>query len=157
MLGLALFNPWVILALLLSLAGLYGYGHHNGYTEATDEAKIAIAKLNDASRAKEQALNQQITDQSYAIRKAQDELARKKSTMYRLADTGRLRLPASRCVPTPQDSAPAAEDRPEAPSELEREAVRALIDIATDGDAAITQLNACIDAYNTVREQVNGQ
>ena len=26
-------NPWVILSVLMALAGVYGYGHHQGYKE----------------------------------------------------------------------------------------------------------------------------
>ena len=32
-----------------------------------------------------------------------------------------------------------------------------LIDIAADGDKAITKLNACIGVYNEVRNLINGQ
>ena len=153
---IGLLNPWVILGLLMALAGLYRFGHHEGYQEAQDEAKIEIARLNEVSRGKEQVLNQKITDQAYDLKRTQDELSKKKSAMYRLADTGKLRLPSASCVQPAQDAASPAGDRSQAPSELERQALRVLIDIAAEGDAAITQLNSCIDAYNSVREQING-
>jgi prophage endopeptidase len=35
-------------------------------------------------------------------------------------------------------------------AELDREVAKSLVAITDDGDKAIRQLNACIDAYNTV-------
>jgi hypothetical protein len=37
-----------------------------------------------------------------------------------------------------------------------RETLRLIAQIAADGDRAINQLNACVDAYNQIREQING-
>jgi hypothetical protein len=42
-------------------------------------------------------------------------------------------------------------------SELERQTIAALIDIAADGDKAIVKLNSCVAAYEEVRRLVNGQ
>ena len=42
-------------------------------------------------------------------------------------------------------------------SDAERETLRLIAQIAADGDKAINQLNACITAYEQVREQINGQ
>jgi Bacteriophage Rz lysis protein len=40
-------------------------------------------------------------------------------------------------------------------SELMPEAANALISIAADGDAAVLDLNACIDSYNSARDEIN--
>jgi hypothetical protein len=80
--------------------------------------------------------------------------------MHELARTGRLRLPAPSC---PQNSASATiatgNTQPSQPdaSESERQTIAALIDIAAEGDRAITKLNACASAYEEVRRLVNGQ
>lgn len=45
---------------------------------------------------------------------------------------------------------------PEARAELDREDAAALLGITGEGDAAIRDLNTCIDAYGAVRAKVNG-
>jgi hypothetical protein len=122
--------------------------------------KIAIAKKNDEARAKEKELGEKLQDQETKLRKAQDDIVKKQSAMHELARTGRLRLPAPSC-PQASPSATIATGNPQ-PSqpdatESEREVIAALIDIAAEGDKAITKLNACVSAYNEVRSIVNGQ
>ena len=122
--------------------------------------KIAIAKKNEQARAKEQELGEKLQDQEAKLRKAQDDIVKKQSAMHELARTGRLRLPAPSCPQASASaSAPVGDIRPEQAdaSELERQTIETLIDLAAEGDKAITKLNACISAYNEVRSIVNGQ
>jgi hypothetical protein len=80
--------------------------------------------------------------------------------MHELARTGRLRLPAPSCPQaSPSASTPVGNPQPIDPpeTELERQTIAALIDIAAEGDKAITKLNACAAAYEEVRRIVNGQ
>jgi hypothetical protein len=122
--------------------------------------KIAIAKKNDEARAKEAELGEKLQDQETKLRKAQDDVKKKQSAMHELARTGRLRLPAPSC-PQASPSATIAIGNPQPEqsdaSELERQTIAALIDIAAEGDKAITKLNACVSAYEEVRRIVNGQ
>lgn len=73
----------------------------------------------------------------------------------------RLSIPvASYCPGTgagAADSAAAGGDRQQARAELDGAAAAALDAIASDGDAATRQLNACIDAYNLVRDTYHVQ
>ncbi|ATD63696.1 lysozyme [Janthinobacterium svalbardensis] len=73
----------------------------------------------------------------------------------------RLSLPvASHCAGTgasTTDSTAASGDRQQARAELDLAAAAALDAIASDGDAATRQLNACIDAYNLVRDTYHVQ
>ncbi|MDC8757511.1 lysis system i-spanin subunit Rz [Janthinobacterium fluminis] len=70
----------------------------------------------------------------------------------------RLSIPvAGACAVGAAYSAPAGEDSDQARAELNIEAAAALGAIAGDGDDAARQLNACIDAYNSIREQFNVQ
>ncbi|QKV52390.1 lysis system i-spanin subunit Rz [Comamonas antarctica] len=50
----------------------------------------------------------------------------------------------------------ASPGNPEARAELDREDAAALLGITGEGDAAIRDLNTCIDAYGAVRAKVNG-
>lgn len=152
--------PWLIVGVLVSLFGSYRVGHHYGWLERDNDMKIAIAKKNDEARAKEKELGEKLQDQETKLRKAQDDVKKKQSAMHELARTGRLRLPAPSC-PQVNASAPTAtgDTQPSQSdaSESERQTIAALIDIAAEGDKAITKLNACASAYEEVRRLVNGQ
>ena len=152
--------PWLIVGVLVSLFGTYRVGHHYGWLERDNDMKIAIAQKNDEARAKEKELGEKLQDQETKLRKAQDDVKKKQSAMHELARTGRLRLPTASC-PQANASAPIATGNPQPSqpdeSELERQTIAALIDIAADGDKAIVKLNSCVAAYEEVRRLVNGQ
>ena len=152
--------PYIALAIGIALFGSYRGGYHFGWEDRDNDMKIAIAQKNDEARAKEKELGEKLQDQETKLRKAQDDVKKKQSAMHELARTGRLRLPAPSC---PQNSASATiatgNTQPSQPdeSELERQTIATLIDLAAEGDKAITKLNACASAYEEVRRLVNGQ
>jgi hypothetical protein len=119
--------------------------------------KIAIAKKNDEARELEKNMTSKLTDNESKLRKAQDEIAKKQSAMHELARTGRLRLPTASCPQASTNTATSTRDIDPPQSELERQTIEALIDIAAEGDKAINKLNSCVAAYNEVRNLVNGQ
>ena len=152
--------PYIALAIGIALFGSYRGGYHFGWQDRDNDMKIAIAQKNDEARAKEKELGEKLQDQETKLRKAQDDVKKKQSAMHELARTGRLRLPAPSC---PQNSASATiaagDTQPSQSdaSESERQTIATLIDIAAEGDKAITKLNACASAYEEVRRLVNGQ
>ena len=152
--------PYIALAIGIALFGSYRGGYHFGWEDRDNDMKIAIAQKNDEARAKEKELGEKLQDQETKLRKAQDDVKKKQSAMHELARTGRLRLPAPSC---PQNSASATiatgntQPSQSDASESERQTIAALIDIAAEGDRAITKLNACASAYEEVRRLVNGQ
>ena len=152
--------PYIALAIGIALFGSYRGGYHFGWEDRDNDMKIAIAQKNDEARAKEKELGEKLQDQETKLRKAQDDVKKKQSAMHELARTGRLRLPAPSCpqasasaTTTAGDTQPSQSDA----SESERQTIAALIDIAAEGDKAITKLNACASAYEEVRRLVNGQ
>ena len=152
--------PYLLLGLSIALFGTYRGGYHYGWADRDHDMKIAIAKKNEESRAKEQELGSKLQDQETQLRKAQDDVKKKQSAMHELARTGRLRLPTASCPKV--NSSPAiaiGNTQPSDPpqTESEREVIAALIDLAADGDKAIIKLNACASAYEEVRRLVNGQ
>ena len=152
--------PYIALAIGIALFGSYRGGYHFGWEDRDNDMKIAIAQKNDEARAKEKELGEKLQDQETKLRKAQDDVKKKQSAMHELARTGRLRLPAPSCPQANASATTAAGDtQPSQPdaSESERQTIAALIDIAAEGDRAITKLNACASAYEEVRRLVNGQ
>ena len=152
--------PYLALAICIALFGSYRGGYHFGWEDRDTDMKIAIAKKNEESRAKEQELGSKLQDQENQLRKAQDDIVKKQSAMHELARTGRLRLPTPSCPQTSTSaSTPVGNPQPIDPpqAESERQVIEALIDLAADGDKAITKLNSCVAAYEEVRRIVNGQ
>lgn len=153
-------NPYLIIAAMIAIGGAYGYGHHAGYADRDAEMQAHIAKLNEESRAKEQELASSLNNQTETLRKAKNEINKKQSDINALVDAGRLRLPvpaAPSCVPTTPDASPPSRDRGEEKPDTYREAIKSIVAIAIEGDRNTVQLNACIDTYNKVREQLNGK
>ena len=155
-----------VLLTLLVIFGIYRFGFSKGWSERDVEMQAAIAKANEESRAKELKLTEQINANATQLQEANHALDEKSSALDRAIRAGRVRLPAASCAPAAPGAAAAAGDRDEARSQpdraadealaAERETLRLIAQIAADGDRAINQLNACIDAYNQVREQLNG-
>ena len=152
-------NPWIIVGVMVAVGGAYGYGHHKGWDDRDAEMQAEIAKLNEKSRETEQALTQTLNDKDSALRKAKNEISKKQSDAYKLVDAGKLRFPVqtTSCVQPTPDAAPAVRDRDEARPDTYREAIKAIVALAIEGDRNTLQLNACIDSYNEVREKINGQ
>ena len=150
-------NPWVILGVLLALAGFYGYGHHKGWDDRDIEMQAEIAVKNEESRVKEQELAKQLNEQSSKLLEANNAITEKQSSLDRAIRAGRVRLPSTSCVQTSSSPAPSSGDSAKAGSESDTEVLRLIAQIIADGDKAINQLNACIDSYNKVMEAVNGK
>jgi flagellar capping protein FliD len=149
---------WVyaVIAAVMLIVGTYFYGHHKGWDERDAEMQAEIARKNEESRATEQRLNEQINDVSNTLTKANNALEKESSALDRAIRAGRVRLPSTSCVQAPSSPSAPVGNRDQAPAESDTETLRLIAQIAADGDRAINQLNACIDAYNQVREQLNG-
>ena len=153
---MSLLNPYVILGAIVTAISVYFFGHHAGWAERDAEMQSEIALKNEQSRATEQKLNQQINETSTKLQEANNAVTKKQTDINALIRAGRVRLPASGCVQTTASTTATTGDSKEAGSESDRATLEAIAAIAAEGDRAINQLNACIDAYNQVREQLNG-
>ena len=149
-------NPWVILGAILMAVSVYFYGHHKGWDERDAEMQAEIAVKNEESRVKEQELAKQLNDQSSKLLEANNAITEKQSSLDRAIRAGRVRLPSTSCVQTNGNPPVASGNSNQAASESDTETLRLIAQIAADGDKAINQLNACIDAYQAVMEKSNG-
>ena len=150
-------NPWVILGVLLALAGFYGYGHHKGWDDRDIEMQAEIAIKNEEARVKEQELTKQLNENSTKLMEANNAITEKQSSLDRAIRAGRVRLPTPSCPQTSSNTPVASGNSGQTGSESDTETLRLIAQIAADGDKAINQLNACIDSYNKVMETVNGK
>jgi hypothetical protein len=149
-------NPWLIIGGICIVLGTYKYGTHTGYKERDAEMQAEIARLNEESRAKEQKLAQDLNNTSSQLREANDVVTKKQTDLDAAIRAGRVRLNSSSCVQAATSAASASGNQTET-SESERETLRLIAQLAAEGDRAINELNACIAAYNQVRDTINGQ
>ena len=150
-------NPWVILGAICVAVSVYFYGHHKGWDARDIEMQAEIAVKNEESRVKEQELAKQLNDQSSKLLEANNAITEKQSSLDRAIRAGRVRLPSTSCVQTNGNPPVASGNSNQAASESDTETLRLIAQIAADGDKAINQLNACIDAYQAVMEKSNGK
>jgi hypothetical protein len=149
-------NPWVILGVLLALAGFYGYGHHKGWADRDIEMQSEIAVKNEEARVKEQELTKQLTENSTKLMEANNAITEKQSSLDRAIRAGRVRLPSTeRCIQPTENTSSTNRDSTDG-SESDRQTLLLIAQIASDGDKAINRLNACISAYEQVRAKLNG-
>jgi len=158
----SIFNPYVALVFVISLLASFGSGYYRGGEAQVEKQQAEIAKLNAEARVKEQALVAAVNNQTTQLVKAQNEakvLSQKRNTDI---DTGalKLRIPvkAPECpIPATNNPTPAARDSVQATAELDPTIARSLVAITDQGDANTRQLNACIEAYNTVYQTLKGK
>ena len=110
---------------------------------------------------KEQALITVVQTQSIKLQKANQDakLAQQKRNSDIESGALRLRLPvkAPVCpVHTASDAPATPRDSVQASAELDGETAKSLVAITDQGDANTRQLNACIDAYNSVYQTLKG-
>ena len=143
-----------VVGLVLVLLGGFYVSDHHGYQRRVAEDQAEIERLNGEARAKETELNTKLARATGQLKKAKDEIKTKTASINARIDAGELRLPST-CSVQAATNAGATSGNSTNESDSERQTVKALIGIAADGDTAITQLNACIAAYNQVRETIN--
>ena len=158
---MSLFNPWVLLGILMAVLSAAGSGYYKGQHDENTRQQVEIAGLNAIARTKEAALTTAVTSTATALRTS-NEKARQISKERDLAIASgalRLRLPvkAPVCpVHTATDTPATPRDSVQASAELDGETAKSLVAITDQGDANTRQLNACIDAYNSVYQTLKG-
>ena len=158
---MSLFNPWVLLGILMAVLSAAGSGYYKGQHDENTRQQVEIAGLNAIARTKEAALTTAVTSTATALRTSNDK-ARQISKERDLAIASgalRLRLPvkAPVCpVHTATDTPAESRDSVQTSAELDGETAKSLVAITDQGDANTRQLNACIDAYNAAYQTLKG-
>ena len=159
-------NPWIILGVIVFVIGTYFYGHHKGWDERDLEMQAEIAKKNEEAREVERTMTEKVNQTAVKLQEANNAVTQKQTALDRAIRAGRVRLPAPSCLQTASNPAPAAGDRnqaggqpngqADAASDAERATLQAIAEIVAQGDRNTAQLNSCIDAYEMLRSQLNG-
>lgn len=147
---------WVVIGLLVAAAvaaaGMRAY--NAGYARHEAETSAAVAEANSKARAAERAASERmakvVSDHAKEATLAKMETVRLRADLRRGAR--RLSVPTADGVSGCEDSSPPARTGAEARSELAGSVAEALVSIAADGDDAIRQSNALIEAYQLASE-----
>ena len=154
---MSLFNPWVLLGILMAILSSFGGGYFKGKNDEHTRQQVEIAALNAKARETEQAMAQVAQTYGQTLRKANNVAKAKEDKLRADIATGERRLfipvKATECaVSTASDTATASGDHSgTASAELDRQTADDLIRITSEGDSAIRKLNACIQTYETMR------
>ena len=159
---MSLFNPYVILSIVLAILGSFGTGYWRGSKDEVTRQQLEIAALNAEARQKEQALVNAITTQSTKLQKANQDakLIAKERDAAIASGALRLRIPvkAPVCpVQTAGDTPAPAGDSVQTTAEFDAKTAQSLVAITDQGDANTRQLNACIDAYNAIYQTLRSK
>lgn len=156
--------PWLIVGLLISLFGTYRGGYHFGWSDRDKEMQVAIAKKNEESRKTEQKLTEQLNTTATKLMETTNVVNQKQSALDSAIRAGRVRISSSSCVSASTSASTSSADTkatsqpdrtPDQPSDAERATLQAIAEIVAQGDKNTAALNACVDAYNDVRNLLN--
>jgi hypothetical protein len=153
---MSLFNPWVLLGIIMSVLSAFGGGYFKGKHDEYTRQQVEIAALNAKARETEQAMAQVAQTYGQTLRKANNVAKAKEDKLRADIASGalKLRIPVkTQCaVPASGDATTAAgSDSGTASAELDRSTAEALIAITAEGDTAIRKLNTCIQTYEQMR------
>lgn len=165
---ISLLDPRLWLVCLLGAVLTFAAGNFHGH-KAEAKASALVAARADAAVSQAQAdavatvaAGKKAEDERLAAIEAKhqqenDDAKVKMDSLRNDVRTGAVRLSiATRAARQNTDAGnfTAAADNQETRSELVPAAAGALVSIASDGDGAMRDLNACIDAYNNARDSL---
>ena len=159
---MSILNPYVLLGIVLSILSAFGGGYWKGSKDEVTRQQLEIAKLNAEARQKEQALVSAVTIQATKLQKANQDakLIAKERDAAIASGNLKLRIPVKTpvCpVQTAGDTPAPAGNSVQTGAELDAKTAQSLVAITDDGDKAIRQLNACIDAYNNIYQTLRSK
>ena len=140
---MSIFNPWLILTLILSLIGAFGAGHHSGYSAKEAEDQAEIIRINTQ-------MNSDKEKSDAKLYKTQQSLAIAQSQLHSALHSGTQRLYVN-VRPVDASAASASGDATQR-AELDPTTSEAIVSITDQGDNAIILLNSCIERYEAVRK-----
>jgi len=155
---LSLFNPWVLLGIVLAVLGSFGVGYYGGKQDEYERQQIEIARLNQQAREAEQRMGEVAQTYAQTLRKANNVAKVKEDKLRTDIASGerKLFIPVqTSCAVSVTADSPAPAGNTETRAELDGRTAQVLIDLTSRGDQAIRQLNACIDSYESAKKSLN--
>jgi hypothetical protein len=151
---MSLFNPWVLLGILMAVLSAAGGGYFKGQHDENTRQQVEIAALNAKARETEQNMAKVANTYAETLRKSQNAARTKETKLRADVASGALRLSIPTQSPvcsTSVTAVTAGDNSGETRAELSGQVSETLIAIASEGDAAIRKLNQCIQTYETLK------
>jgi hypothetical protein len=151
---MSLFNPWVLLGILMAVLSAAGGGYFKGQHDENTRQQVEIAALNAKARETEQNMVKVANTYAETLRKSQNAARIKETKLRADVASGALRLSIPTQSPvcsTSVTAVTAGDNSGETRTELSGQVSETLIAIASEGDAAIRKLNQCIQTYETLK------
>ena len=153
---MSLFNPYVLLGIVLAVLGSFGVGYYSGEQNEYERQQIEIAALNAKARETEQRMGEVAQTYAQTLRKANNVAKAKETKLRTDLASGERKLFIPVQAPDCPVSAPADATAPigdtETRAELDPRIAESLVDLTSRGDQAIRSLNTCIDQYEQMRK-----
>ena len=155
------FKSCLISGVVALIAGtLAGYWLCNLQWEAKD-ARTNESQAKEETRRLEKAieenrnLHEMVSQMQTKAKKENENAKREYDALLARINRGTIRVsvPASACIDVSKTGHSGASDR-ETRTELDPETVERILSVGRDGDAAIRNLNLCIDQYNAVKSTI---
>jgi len=157
---MSLFNPYVLLGILLSVLSAFGGGYYKGGQDEVTRQQLEIAELNAQARQKELALTAAVNAQATQLMKANQNAKLQAQKRDADIESGliKLRLKTSCPISTASDASSASgANLGTASAELDPTTAKSLVAITDEGDTAIRKLNTCIALYNEAYQTLKGK
>ena len=151
---MSLFNPYVLLGIVLAVLGSFGAGYYSGEQNEYERQQIEIARLNQQARETERRMGEVAQTYAQTLRKANNVAKVKEDKLRTDIAFGerRLFIPVQTSCPVSATAdSPASAGNTETRAELDPRIAQSLVDLTSRGDQAIRSLNACIDTYEKMR------
>ena len=151
---MSLFNPWVLLGILMAVLSAAGGGYFKGQHDENTRQQVEIAALNAKARETERNMAKVANTYAETLRKSQNAARTKETKLRADVASGALRLSIPTQSPvcsTSVTAVTAGDNSGETRTELSGQVSETLIAIASEGDAAIRKLAQCIQTYETLR------
>ena len=151
---MSLFNPYVLLGIVLAVLGSFGVGYYSGEQNEYERQQLEVARLNEQARQTEQRMGEVAQTYAQTLRKANNVAKVKEDKLRTDIASGerKLFIPVKTSCPVSASAdSPASNGNTETRAELDPGIAQSLIDLTSRGDQAIRSLNACIDTYEKMR------
>ena len=151
---MSLFNPYVLLGIVLAVLGSFGAGYYSGEQNEYERQQIEIARLNQQARETERRMGEVAQTYAQTLRKANNVAKVKEDKLRTDIASGerRLFIPVQTSCPVSATAdSPASAGNTETRAELDPRIAQSLVDLTSRGDQAIRSLNTCIDQYDQMR------
>jgi hypothetical protein len=151
---MSLFNPYVLLGIVLAVLSSFGGGYWKGKHDENARQQIEIATLNAKARETEQRMGDVAQTYAQTLRKANNVAKVKEDKLRTDLASGerKLFIPVQTACPVSATAdSPTPSGNTETRAELDPRIAQSLVDLTSRGDQAIRSLNTCVDQYNQMR------